>query len=139
MLQILKKAEPETLIDSPEQYARTLLTTQLEQSEALTIIANTLNSLERKRDGLPLCRLADRSVKDMQRLVARGRAIVRLVHDDVVDAAIEEVAIVICEGGDGEYSKLEDQLPSVQAKYVRWAQTAVNAYWHALEQNWGRP
>lgn len=130
--QMPERTQPETPVGG-EAFARSLWEAQLKQSEAMTIIANTLNSLEMVRDGLPLCRLADREFKDFLRISRKAKAIVRSVQEDVTDYAVEEVAIVLCEGAEGEYSKFDDQAPEVKTRYRRWAQTCINAEWTALE------
>lgn len=113
--------------------ARARLHAQLDQSAALRIIADVLNGLERRRAVLPLCRLGDRDLKDMQRLIAKAKAIVRSVDPDVEGDAVDDVAQILCDGPDGEYAPFDQQPSTVQARYRRWAQHAINAYWVGLE------
>lgn len=114
-----------------EDFARAGLMAQLEQSEAVSILANCLNSLERRRDLQPLCRLQDREFEDFRRLVRQARGIVRGVHEDVQDEAIEAVAVRLCDA-EGVTS-FENQFISVQNNYRRQAQSAINTYFAVLE------
>jgi hypothetical protein len=129
------KLQPETLPppEGSEAYARNLLTEQLTRSVEMAAIARILNGIERRRAGLPLCEVMDRDLKDAQRLLGKAKAIIRSMDPDIEEFAIEEMAHVINDGEEGQYRLFEDQPASVQNRMRRWAVTAKNAYWFALE------
>jgi hypothetical protein len=117
----------------PETDAREWFTAQLRASVDIAAICRILNGVTRRANGLPPCEVTDLPLKDGRRLFAIAKATVRSLDPDVQVYAVDEVAHVICEGGEEEYEKLENQSPRLQARYRRWAVTAINAYVAALE------
>lgn len=120
-------------IHDPEQMQRDSLFGQLRLSCDMAVIAEILNGIERRQAGLEGCALGALPLSDMQRLIGKATAIVRAVDPEVEVDAIDEVAHVICEGADAEYAPFEHQSPAMHAKYRRWAEIAIKAYWISLE------
>lgn len=116
-----------------EAYAWDRFRESLKASPDMAGIARILNGVDRRSKGLPPCELIALPLKEALRLFAVAKATVRSLDSEVVDHAVDEVAIVLCEGADGEYASFEGQSPTIQQRYRRWAVTAMNAAKFALE------
>jgi hypothetical protein len=115
--------------------AHDLFRRQLEASAEVGSIAQILCNVSRRQTGEQPCLLEELALSDLKRarsFLSMAEHTLARLDEDVEDAAIQEVARVICEG-DGEYSSLASQHPAVQTRYRRWAVSAVNAYYLTLE------
>lgn len=122
------EVQPDVIAQDTATYARARFVEQLQASMDVQAICQILNTVDLRRQGLPDCDIRERDLKDAIRLLRLAKAAVRSLDPEVVEQAVEEAAMVVCEGADSEYAKFADQHPRVQSNYRRLAQAAINAY-----------
>lgn len=113
--------------DMPEQYDRTRLT-------VIRAIAQCLLSQDCLEQGVARRRLADLDATELQRFVEAAAFITAWVLDaDRRDTAIMCMADVLC--ADGSDRGIDDYPRSVQQRYYRQANTALNALVENMKDN----